>query len=430
VVKLKKTFTFLLGWLLLATNFVMPSAEAAECTPEVTTNGALTVVAFKAVGTCTWTTPTATTTFRGLIIGGGGAGGAQMGGGGGGGGMVEFDSLTATNDEFTIVVGNGGAGSSSRTTVGNTGENSSISGNSISLIARGGAGGKTDASSIGAYASQSNRGSGGGGGTTDGSSLGTQTSQSQTPLLNTINGNQYGTDGSTGQAQRSGGGGGASAAGGATSLGYAGAGGAGRSNNILGTNYTWAGGGGGASSNSNRPGSGGSGGGAGGGAPAGWQVGTAGTGGINTATAGALDGGSAGANTGGGGGGGTTNYGGGSGGSGIVILSYIKTMSQVSMSLQLSTGLLSATYRINSTIEALVPAAGRVTFYAAGKAISGCARKVTTGTSPNIKATCTWRPSSRGSVALSAMYTPTNVNFSSSRVDYFPVTVTSRGSRR
>ena len=113
-------------WLFLASNLFLEPAHAAECTPEVTTNGSLTVVAFKAVGTCTWTTPASATTFRGLIVAGGGGGGAHNGGGGGGGGVVEFTSLVATNDEFTIVIGNGGGGSSSRSVAGTSGENTSL----------------------------------------------------------------------------------------------------------------------------------------------------------------------------------------------------------------------------------------------------------------------------------------------------------------
>jgi hypothetical protein len=36
----------------------------------------------------------------------------------------------------------------------------------------------------------------------------------------------------------------------------------------------------------------------------------------------------------------------------------------------------------------------------------------------------------RGSVVLSAFFTPTNINFSNSRVDYFPIAVTTRTTRR
>jgi hypothetical protein len=430
-VKIKRVIGGISMTLVISSLSPLAPAHAAECTPEVSTNGSLTVVAFKTVGTCTWTTPTATTSFRGLIIGGGGAGGAYLGGGGGGGGMVEFDSLTATNNELTIVVGGGGAGSSNRFAAGIVGENSSITGSSISLIAKGGAGGKTDAGSSNSYVAQSNQGSGGGSaGIFDGSSVGTQTSQSQTPQLNLINGNQYGNNGSASAANRSGGGGGASASGGALPAGFAAAGGAGRSNNILGTNYIWAGGGGGASSSSNQPGSGGSGGGAAGGAAAGWQTGSAGTGGINTATTASTSGANAGANTGGGGGGGTTNSAGGSGGSGIIILSYLRTVETVDLSLQLEGGSRSAIYRTNSTIEALVSRPGKVTFYQYGKPIAGCIRRSTTGTSPNIKASCTWKPSLRGSINLSAVFIPTNINYSSSRIDRYQVVVATRTTRR
>lgn len=421
---------------LIATTILSPySAQAAECTPEVITNGNVTVVAFKSVGTCTWTTPTATTTFRGLIIGGGGGGGSFSGGGGGGGGLVEFESLTATDDIFTVIVGGGGSGSTDLNNAGNSGSASTLSGTSISLTARGGAGGGSFTNNSNAPA-RANGGSGGGaaqGGTSSvggPNSNGTQTAQTQTPDLSVISGNQFGFNGGTRSTLAASGGGGSGANGVS-----GGAGGAGRANSILGVSYIWAGGGGGGQSTGGN--AGGTGGGGGGGAytPNNFIGGAGGTGGINAGSQGqsGCAGGAGGANTGGGGGGGQNCGGtsrGGAGGSGILILSYLRVTSPASISLQLSTGLQSAEYRITSTIEAIVPTNGKVSFYQFGKPIAGCTRKGTTGSSPNIKATCTWRPSMRGSVALSALFTPTNINFSNSRVEYFPIAVTNRGTRR
>ena len=298
-----------------------PSALAAACTPETTTSGIYTIVAFKTVGSCTWSTPSGTNVFRGLIVAAGGGGGTDLGGGGGGGGYVEFESLTVTNDVLTIIVGNGGAGATTISSAGVSGGNSSISGTGVSLISRGGAGGASHYN--GGAPARSNGGSGGGqagvSSSTSGSSNGTQTSQSQAPSLSSIGGAQFGFNGSVaGTNWFPAGGGGAGGNGAHTPA----TGGAGRSNAILGTTYFWAGGGGGAGW-SGAAGSGGTGGGAGGGANSG-TGGGAGVSGLTTGGAGGLVGGNGGTNTGGGGGGGTHNtYAGGNGGSGIVVLRYL-----------------------------------------------------------------------------------------------------------
>lgn len=307
----------------------MPSAIAAACTPEITTSGIYTVVAFKTVGTCTWSTPSGTNVFRGLIVAGGGGGGSAMGGGGGGGGYVEFESLTVTNDVLTIVVGDGGQGAVGYVS-GSSGNNSSISGNGITLTSRGGAGGASDYSTN-SYPARTGGGSGGGSsGANDypgsapqsRSSVGTQIFQTQTPLLSTIGGDQFGGDGaSPGSRWYPGGGGGAGGNGSNTPA----TGGAGRSNSILGTTYLWAGGGGG-SGWTMIGGNGGTGGGGGGGSgnSSAGIGGSAGTGGLNTGSAGVYVGGAGGVNTGGGGGAGThSGYSGGNGGSGIVVLRYL-----------------------------------------------------------------------------------------------------------
>ena len=299
-----------------------PSALAAACTPETSTSGIYTIVAFKTVGSCTWSTPTGTNVFRGLIVAGGGGGGYDMGGGGGGGGYVEFDSLTVTNDVLTIVVGNGGLGATSYA-AGASGGVSSITGSGINLVSRGGAGGATYYG--GSYPARADGGSGGGaaGANTYSSyaSTGTQTSQSQSPLLSSIGGAQFGFNGSAaGTTWYPGGGGGAGGNGGNTPA----TGGSGRSNAILGTTYFWAGGGGG-SGYSGPAGNGGAGGGGGGGAGqhTAVAVGTGGSG-LNIGSTGTFNGGAGGANTGGGGGGGTHSYNsGGNGGSGIVVLRYL-----------------------------------------------------------------------------------------------------------
>lgn len=413
--------------------FVYPSNSfAANCSPEITTNGNYTVVAFKTVGTCTWSTPAGLTVFKGLIIAGGGGGGAHMGGGGGGGGLIEFDSLTATSDVFTITVGDGGAGAVNGTVgpAGTSGGNSNITGSGINLIARGGAGGASVFN--GGFPAQSNGGSGGGAAGysayTSINSNGTQTSQTQTPLLSTIGGSQFGFNGSpAGTAWYPGGGGGAGSNGSNTPA----HGGSGRSNSILGTNYFWAGGGGG-SGWSSIGGNGGSGGGGGGGSGSVSQgIGGTGGSGLNSGSNGVYIGGAGGTNTGGGGGAGTySGHAGAKGGSGIVVVSYLTFIGNTTISLQLASGFTSAIYRGTTTIEALVGTAGKVTFYQAGKVIPGCKNRNTSGAAPNIKATCTWKPSTRGSVKISASINPTSASYALTSSTVFPVTVSARTTPR
>jgi len=415
---------------LLASLVVPTFSHAAACSPEITTNGNRTVVAFKTIGTCTWSTPAGATNFKGLIVAGGGGGGADLAGGGGGGGYVEFETLTATSDVFTVTVGDGGAGSPNNATSSSNGGSSSISGTGINLIARGGAGGATWYN--GGLPAGTNGGAGGGqagwSGSSSTASNGTQTSQSQTPSLSTIGGQQFGFNGSAGGTNWFPGGGGGAGGNGANTPAT---GGSGRANSILGTSYFWAGGGGGAGWNGNA-GSGGSGGGGGGGSANSFTPGAGGTGGLNTGgSSGVGLGGAGGTNTGGGGGAGThSNLAGAKGGSGIVVLSYLTFIGDTTISLQLAAGGSSAVYRTASTIEALVGTAGKVTFYQFGKVIPNCKNRSTTGSSPNIKATCSWKPSSRGSVKITAKINPTSASYAMTNSEAFGVVVSSRTTRR
>jgi len=417
--------------------FFITPAKAANCTPEVTTNGNQTVVTFKNVGTCTWNTPAGLTSFKGLIVAGGGGGGSAMGGGGGGGGYIEFDALTAAADVFSMTVGAGGAGApTGGTATAISGGNSTLTGSGINLISRGGAGGSSNYNSN-SFPAIANGGSGGGSSGAndhpglfpqDRSSIGTQTSQTQTPSLSSISGLQFGFNGSApGSRWYPGGGGGAGGSGSNTP----GTGGVGRANAILGTNYFWAGGGGG-SGWSGVGGNGGNGGGGGGGS-GGVSPGIGGSGGLglSNGSAGVYVGGAGGENTGGGGGAGThSGHAGGRGGSGIIILSYLSYVGPASISIQLASSATFAVYRSTSTIEALTDVAGKVSFFQAGKPISGCRTKSTTGVSPNIKATCTWKPSNRGNIALTARITPSSDSYSASTSSTYIVPVRSRTTPR
>jgi len=220
-----------------------------------------------------------------LVVAGGGSGGYVIGGGAGAGGMLNGTLSSVASGTLTATVGGGGPGINSDGR-GNNGDNSVLSGASIStLTSIGGGGGGRDGVSSGAGA---DGGSGGGAGGAAGAKAGGSGTSGQ--------GNDGGSANTSAPNYGAGGGGGKGAVGGNGSNSAGGAGGNGTANSITGSSVTYAGGGGG-----NAYTSGGAAGGSGGGG--------AGTG---------ID---ATANTGGGGGGSNGPGFSGSGGSGIVIIS-------------------------------------------------------------------------------------------------------------
>jgi hypothetical protein len=230
------------------------------------------------------------------VAGGGGGGfiaGGNRGAGGGAGGFLTGTVSLNPTQSYTVVVGAGG------TPLAN-GSNSTITGTGISVTASvgGGAGGSQNGAS--SVVGQ-NGGSGGGGPSQSGSG-------STAGGTGTVGQGNDGAAGSnvSGQPFGCGGGGGASAAG-SLNNNPAGAGGAGSASSISGTSVTYAGGGGGGS----YAGGGGAGG-----------AGGAGGGGTGGGTNGNSTSGTA--NLGGGGGGADYDQTfGSSGGSGIVIISYV-----------------------------------------------------------------------------------------------------------
>jgi hypothetical protein len=227
-----------------------------------------------------------------LIVAGGGGGGLDLGGGGGGGG-VRTGTVTLAPGTYSVVIGQGGSGSTSQSNTGSKGDNSSFN----NIIALGGGGGKSRNSGTG----NSEGGSGGGG-----------SFNNTTAGLGTAG---QGFSGGTAATYGCGGGGGGGGTGdNATAPAQGGNGGIGYLSSISGVaTYYAAGGGGGGGTSLGTPSGAGAGGlgGGGAGSTAGGVTPTNGT-----------------ANTGGGGGGqgGTSGVGpsgsGGSGGSGIVILRY------------------------------------------------------------------------------------------------------------
>jgi hypothetical protein len=94
-------------------------------------------------------------------------------------------------------------------------------------------------------------------------------------------------------------------------------------------------------------------------------------------------------------------------------------------SLGLSGGGSSAVYRSTTTISAEVSVASKVTFRAGGVIISGCKNKATSGSSPFI-ATCSWKPSKRGSYVITAAANPNSNSYTASSATPLQVMVTNR----
>ena len=367
--------------------FFTPGAYAADCTVTKTyytgngtngTNGVPYIVnSITQTGSCTWTVPAGVTTADVLVVGGGGGGAGGYapgyddgGGAGGAGGAFQAAAYPLTPGAvISVVVGAGGAGGASS----NLPDRSST---------QGGQGTSTSFGSV--------SGGGGGSGGATGSNL------------------QNGLAGTAG-----GGGGGSSYHWNAYTSG---SGGTGNSVTVSGTTYTGvsggsgsiyvagqlagaAGAGGGRTNATNppsaTPGSG----------LDSYYSGTLttyGRGGIGYGSSG-WSAGLAAQGVGYGGNGGQYATGGTAGANGIIVIRY----SGVSLnSFTLSPSATSAVYRIASTITVNVSTASKVTFYANGKPISRCSQVATSGSSPNIIATCTWRPSTHGTITLTAIAKP------------------------
>ncbi len=258
-----------------------------------------------------------------LMVGGGGGGGGRHGGGGGGGGVLT-GSLSLNAQAYPLTIGAGGAPVAGTNVAGNNGASST----GFGATALGGGGG-------GAYNGTHGRAGGSGGGAGHSPTNGGGALQGDSGGL-TGHGHP-GAHNPSGSNEASGGGGaGANDAVAGVSGSSGGRGGTGLQSNIDGNNYYYAGGGGGGGWGNNG-GQGGLGGGGGGNTASG---GTPGAGGGSARSAGQSGqagptpatyyGGDGGANTGGGGGGsgqasyqGWTSYG-GAGGSGIIIVRYLR----------------------------------------------------------------------------------------------------------
>jgi hypothetical protein len=93
---------------------------------------------------------------------------------------------------------------------------------------------------------------------------------------------------------------------------------------------------------------------------------------------------------------------------------------------------LSATpsYRTVVTITANITVAAKVTFRAKSVIISGCKNKLATGSGSSFSATCSWKPSVRGVVVLTATAAPTGAGITSSTATPLSVMVGNRSGGR
>lgn len=99
-------------------------------------------------------------------------------------------------------------------------------------------------------------------------------------------------------------------------------------------------------------------------------------------------------------------------------------------SLQLTGNSNQATYRTSVAINANIAAASRVTFFANDKRIAKCIKVLTSGTAPNITATCNWRPSQRGSARISARAFPVDSSLSIANSAQLNISVQHRTTKR
>lgn len=82
------------------------------------------------------------------------------------------------------------------------------------------------------------------------------------------------------------------------------------------------------------------------------------------------------------------------------------------------------TITVTATVE------GKFTFYANGKKIAGCIGRATTGSSPNFSASCSWKPTVRAEVKLSAAFKPTSSSYSNSNTSSISVVPRTRAGAR
>lgn len=99
-------------------------------------------------------------------------------------------------------------------------------------------------------------------------------------------------------------------------------------------------------------------------------------------------------------------------------------------SLTFAGGSTQLTYRTSTTVTLILNVAAKATFYASGKRITTCIKRVATGSNSTFTATCNWRPTVLGNTTLSV--TATSIDAGDSISFTFPskIWVTSRTNKR
>ena len=99
-------------------------------------------------------------------------------------------------------------------------------------------------------------------------------------------------------------------------------------------------------------------------------------------------------------------------------------------SLALAGGATTAIYRTVVVITANVSVASRVTFRVNGKVLPGCKNRLASGSGSSYSVTCSWKPSNRGAISLTAAATPTGAGISSVTSNPVSVMVGKRAGSR
>ena len=96
----------------------------------------------------------------------------------------------------------------------------------------------------------------------------------------------------------------------------------------------------------------------------------------------------------------------------------------------LSSGLSTAIYRTNNQLIVNLNTPSKVTFFSKGKPIPGCKNILSSGTSPSITASCSWKPAAHGYVYITATATPTNNAIASGSAPPLLLLVSPRSGKR
>ncbi len=352
------------------------------------------IVTFTNTTEASWTVPSGVTQISAIIVGGGGGGGDSKadatGGGGGAGGFFQNSNISVSGS-IAIAVGAGGTGSSQTTQGGNGGTSY------IGTLKVGGGGGGNGVSYQGGARAKAgvggtdfvSSGNGGGGrptGTASYSSeyLGGLAGDYAISGISFLENTYSGLQGSAGNANSDGASGGM---GGAISPS------SNRTSSISGSSVVYS------KISGYRA----------------WEDGA------NTA----------GTKTPGSGGSPNYSYGtdpyssGGSGANGVVIIRYTIVASITSPTY---TGVIHKGATESMTVTTTVP--GKVRFFIGGKRIPGCLAVSTTGTAPELTATCTWKPAVQGLQNVYAVITPTEVAISPTTSGRTSLNVLNRSNTR